>query len=46
MFDRESRHGFYDGVRNILNKSVSGFAGLLKAKIKEYLNILGHSIGL
>jgi hypothetical protein len=46
MFERDSRYGFYEGVKNIQNKSVSTFAALLKTKIKEYLNILGHSIGL
>jgi hypothetical protein len=46
MFDKESRYDFYNGVRNILNKTVSSFAKSLKSKIKEYLNILGHSIGL
>lgn len=46
MFERESRQGFFEGVRGIINKSVSSFAKVTKQKIKDYLEILNSSIGL
>ena len=46
MFERDSRQGFFEGVKSIVDKSVAVFAKLTKEKIQEYLAILNNSIGL